>query len=313
MFLHKKLHFMYKRRIFDDLLEHLPEKQATIVTGMRRVGKSTAIRWLLEQVPHENKLYLDLEKVENRYIFDHRPYSDVQIDLEIAGIDFSRPAVIALDEIQLVRNIPSIVKYFYDTFQVKFLITGSSSFYLRNHFSESLAGRKQIFDMMPLDFIEFLHFKGEDTSVLERFAFQSFQQGIYLKYKSLYEEYLRFGAFPEVVLSDKEKTKIAYLKDIINAYIELDIRLLADFEVSNLLYRMIRLLASQIGSPMDISKFSSVLGIDRRKTAAYLELLEQTFFFAFCCAFFQKYKQGVVPTKKNIPGRYRYPTAIGAG
>ncbi len=269
---------MYKRKIFDDLLAHLPEKTATVLTGMRRVGKSTALRWLLEQVEHDNKLYLDLERVENRYIFEQRTYRDVQIDLEIAGIDFTRPAVIALDEIQLVREITSIIKYFHDTYPVKFLVTGSSSFYLRNHFSESLAGRKQIFDMTPLDFQEFLWFKGVDDGPLGKFAFQNYQQGIYLKYKEFYEEYLRFGAFPEIALTNTEKGKIAYLKDIVNAYIELDIRLLADFEVSGTLYRLIRLLASQVGSPLDVSKISSILGLDRRKVSAYLDLLEQTFF-----------------------------------
>ncbi|MBK7408373.1 MAG: AAA family ATPase [Saprospirales bacterium] len=60
---------------------------------------------------------------------------------------------------QLGINATSIVKYFYDHFDIKFITTGSSSFYLKDRFSESLAGRKRIFEMYPLSFREFLYFK----------------------------------------------------------------------------------------------------------------------------------------------------------
>ena len=101
------------------------------------------------------------------------------------------------------------MKYIHDTFPVKFLVTGSSSFYLKNRFSESLAGRKAVFEMFPLDFAEFLHFRGEESSLLEEFSWQPFQQGIYLKYKELYDEFVRFGGFPQVVLAATEQEKKA--------------------------------------------------------------------------------------------------------
>lgn len=258
---------------------HLSEKQITVITGMRRVGKSTALKYLLEKIPHDNKVYLDLERIENRYIFQQPTYKDVQIDLEIQGIDFEQPAVVALDEIQLVPEITSIMKWFYDTYpSLKFIVTGSSSFYLKNRFAESLAGRKHIFEMFPLDFLEFLHFRGENTAILERFKMKPYQQGIYLKFKDLYEEYLQFGGFPEVVLMNTEKQKTRTNLDVINAYIDLDIRLVSDFEVSGTLYKLARLLASRSGSLLDVSKISSSLGVDRKKVAGYIDLLEKTYF-----------------------------------
>jgi predicted AAA+ superfamily ATPase len=270
---------MYQRRLFPELEEHLAAKQITVITGMRRVGKSTALKYLLEKLKHSNKVYLDLERIENRYIFQQPTYKDVQIDLEIQGIDFDKPAVIAIDEIQLVPQITSVMKWFYDTYpNLKFIVTGSSSFYLKNRFSESLAGRKHIFEMYPLDFLEFLWFKGEDTKMLEAFCMKPFQQGIYLKFKDKYEEFLRFGGYPEVVLMDGEKLKKRTILDVINAYIELDIRLVSDFEASGTLYKLAKLLASRSGSLLDTSKISSALGIDRRKTVGYIELLEKTYF-----------------------------------
>ena len=75
------------------------------------------------------------------------------------GVDFTEKAFIILDEIQLVHNITSVIKYIYDTYNVKFIITGSSSLYMKGQFSESLAGRKHLFEMWPLSFDEFLQFK----------------------------------------------------------------------------------------------------------------------------------------------------------
>lgn len=277
---------MIQRKIFPALEEHLNKKPITVITGMRRVGKTSALKHLLDKVPHENKVYLDLEKADNRFIFQHPLYRDVQIDLEIAGIDFDKPAVIALDEIQLVPDITSIIKYFHDTWPaLKFVVTGSSSFYLKNRFSESLAGRKQIFEMFPLDFMEFLWFRQIDTAPLERFAHLPYQQGIYFKFKEFYEEYLRHGGFPEVALAGSAQDKTAFLKDIVNAYIDLDIRLLSDLEASNALFRLIRLLASRSGNLLEISNITGILGIDKRKATAYLELLEKTYFIHLVAPF----------------------------
>ncbi len=274
----KLYNYMIERSIFSELLIHLAKPQVTVITGMRRVGKSTALRFLLEKVPHSNKIYLDLERAEYRFILNQTNYKDIEINLCIEGIDFSKPAVIALDEIQLVPQAPSVIKYLYDTYGTKFIVSGSSSYYLKNRFSESLAGRKQIFEMYPLDFSEFVAFRGQDPSTLLRFANQPFQISYYLKWKDLYEEYLRFGGFPEVVLAGSELDKRAFLKDLINAYIDLDIRLLSDFSASDDLIRLVRLLASRSGSRVDYSKLGIILGINRHKLKDYLHLLHYTYF-----------------------------------
>ncbi len=269
---------MHKRKMFGQLKAHLFSKLITVITGMRRVGKTTAVQYLLNQVEHDNKIFIDLEKIEHRHIFNQSSYKEIQVELEILGIDFDKPAVIALDEVQLVAEATSVIKYFYDHFHIKFIITGSSSFYLKDRFSESLAGRKRIFEMYPLSFEEFLSFRGEETDTFEKFIFKRFQRGVYLKYKEHYEEYIKFGGFPEVVLSGSEEDRLAYLDDIINAYIELDIKLLSDFEASHDLYKLIRLLAGRTGSLVEYTKLSSILGISRHKVKSYLELLERTYF-----------------------------------
>jgi len=269
---------MHERIIFKELRQHLQKPQITVVTGLRRVGKSTALKFLLSEVTHQNKTYIDLEKIENRILFSENSYATIESGLRSLGLDLSNDCVIAIDEIQLVPVSVSVVKYFYDTYGIKFLLTGSSSYYLKNHFSESLAGRKRIFEMYPLTFQEFLTFKGQPESEVMALEEIPYNEFVYSRYKHLYEEYIQFGGFPEVVLAETLEDKIAYLKDVINAYIELDIKLLSDFKMSNELYKLIQLLASRVGSKLDISKLSSISGINRNKITEYLELLEYTYF-----------------------------------
>jgi hypothetical protein len=269
---------MYERKIFPDLLRHLAEKEVSVITGMRRVGKTTALRYLLSQTPHDNKLYLDLERIEDRAIFTQKNFSEIQIDLEIKGIDFSLPAVVALDEVQLVPDVVSFIKYYHDHFPVKFIISGSSSYYLRNRITESLAGRKQIFEMYPLDFQEFLAFKEIDSKALQAFRLKPYRQVLYAQYTAQYEEFIQYGGFPDVVLAGTPEKKVRLLKDVLNSYIELDVKLLADYTAIDDLYRLVSLLASRIGSRLDYTKLASLIGISRHKVKDYMHLLERTYF-----------------------------------
>jgi uncharacterized protein len=269
---------MIERDIFKSLEKHLEKKWITVITGMRRVGKTTALKYLLFKVATENKVYFDLERVEHRYLFRLDNYKEIERSLQAEGIDLKKKAVIALDEIQLVPSITSVIKYLYDNFDIKFLVTGSSSFYLKHHFSESLAGRKRIYEMYPLSFGEYLRFKEIRLVEADETEFPRFNLSMYNRMKPHYEDFITFGGFPEVVLTEDREDKEEYLKDIINAYIELDIKLLSDFSATDDLYKLIRLLGNRIGSKTDFTKLSDILGINRQKIKDYLQLLEHTYF-----------------------------------
>ncbi|MGY4383058.1 putative AAA+ superfamily ATPase [Pedobacter sp. UYP24] len=269
---------MKQRAIYSQLLAHSKKKQVTVITGMRRVGKSTAVKYILQHIEHTNFIYLDCERIEIRILFGGNNYEDIKGQLEVMGLDFSTSCLIALDEIQLVENLPSVIKYLYDTYSVKFIVTGSSSYYMKNQFSESLAGRKRIFEMYPLSFKEFLEFKEVANKNYEKFVWKFVNKTWYSQYKDHYAEYIRFGGFPEVVLERDYADKVELLKDIINSYIELDVKLLSDYSVSEDLYKLVKLLASRSGNKVDYTKISSVTGINRQKVSSYIHLLEYTYF-----------------------------------
>ena len=124
------------------------------------VSSTTLLKQLMDVSTVKQKVYFDLERIDNRLLFSQENYETIIAALTQRGIDFSRKVLIAIDEIQLVPNLPSVIKYLYDNYDIKFLLTGSSSYYLKNRFNESLAGRKQIFEIYSLTFGELLVFKG---------------------------------------------------------------------------------------------------------------------------------------------------------
>lgn len=269
---------MFKRALYEELEAHLAEHAVTVIVGMRRTGKTTALKYLLEKVPHSNKIYLDLERIEYRRIFAHGSFTEMQADLEFLGLRFSEAAVIALDEVQLMPDVVSFIKYYHDHFPVKFLLSGSSSYYLRNRITESLSGRKRIFELYPLDFQEFLAFKGADASNLQSQRLQPFRPLVFSQYQHLYEEYIRYGGLPQVVLAETPRQKEQILQDILNSYLELDVKILSDFSVIDDLFRLVTLLASRIGNKLDYQKLSILLGLNRHKVRDYIQLFEATYF-----------------------------------
>lgn len=268
---------MFARKMYPILENHLSQKQVTVITGLRRVGKSTALRYLLNKADIKNKIYIDLERLENQNIFLQNSYKDIERAIELLGFDFAAPGIIAIDEIQMTKNSSSVIKALYDEYGTKFIVTGSSSFYIKNHFSESLAGRKRIFEMNPLDFEEFLWFKEIDTKPIQKERMKTFLPMYYNLYKKWYEEYVLYGGFPEVIIAPNGEDKQAYLKDILNSHIELDVKLLGDVSSSDILYKLILLLANRVGSKLDYTKIASLLGINRMKVKDYILLLEYTY------------------------------------
>lgn len=269
---------MYHRSIFDALEAHLSDIQVTVITGMRRTGKTTALKYLLEKTAHSNKIYFDLERVEYRRIFTRNSFSEMQADIAFLGFDFSQNGVIAIDEVQLVPEVVSFIKYYHDHFSVKFIISGSSSYYLKNQITESLAGRKRIFEIFPLDFLEFLRFKGVDEAGLVTQRLLPFRPLVFSTYQHHYEEYLRYGGFPQVVLSDSPEQKEQALKDILNSYLELDVKILSDYSIIDDLFKLVTLLSSRVGNKLDYQKIGVLLGLNRHKIRDYIQLFEATYF-----------------------------------
>lgn len=269
----------YPRKIEKQLKKNLCGAQAIIVTGMRRVGKTTVLRELYKAVP-DNKIWFDFENPLDVKYFEDIDYNDVyQNIIQKGNLNALRRVYVFIDEVQLYPNISKIVKYLIDHYKVKFFLTGSASYYLKNLFPESLAGRKIIFEMYPLDFEEFLVFKKENG---ERYQKIKNKKNIteldYELYDRYYKEFVEWGGFPEVTLTNDNLAKQQRLEDIFGSYYQQEIVNLADYRKGHKVRDLIMLLAARVGSQLDLVKLSQELQIQRATIYSYLAFLQDTYF-----------------------------------
>ena len=287
----------FERKIYRQIKDHLSAKQITVLTGMRRVGKTTLVKQVLSEIDSKNKIYFDLQQINNQELFAEKNFDNIVERLTRLGLNSKEKMFIAIDEIQLFPEISGVLKYLYDNYDIKFIVTGSSSYYLKDLFSESLAGRKRLFELFPLDFGEYLTFKQvpwSDSDFIER----KFDVHEYNRLGVYYEEYLEFGGFPEVVLTARQEDKKQILNDIISSYINIDIKTLSDFRESSNIYNLIKMLAGRVGTRLDYAKLSRLSGIARSTVVNYLALFEKTYLLSLVAVYTHNADREIVKARK---------------
>lgn len=270
---------VYPRSLLPALKKQIQTREIVVLTGMRQVGKTTLLNMLFEQVTSDNKVLLDMENLLVQKIFEEIDYENIWANLRPFGINPDRKAYIFIDEIQVKPEVTKIIRYLFDHYPVKFFITGSPSFYLKDLFPESLAGRKVTFDLFPLDFEEFLLFKGGQRPASELFSEKDRRKNLvaYERIKKMYDEYLYFGGFPRVVLTPDESQKKRILNDILVSYMEKDVRRLADFRRMTAFRDLMLLLMQRLGSKLEVTKLASEMELTRQTIYSYLSFLEATY------------------------------------
>lgn len=287
---------IYPRRLKPILIKEIRISRIVVLTGMRQVGKTTLMRQIYDTIETKHKIFLDMENPLNQKVFEEENFDNIIANLELLGLSLGRKSFIFLDEVQVMPKIVKAVKYLYDHYKIKFFLTGSSSFYLKNLFPESLAGRKIVYELFPLDIEEFLVFKGKEKKLHKQFSLKAKNKNkvSYQLYSKLVDEHLEFGGFPAVVIEKDRERKKQILKDIFTSYFKKDIRTLADFRELGRLRDLILLLTSRTGSKLEISKIASELGISRETVYSYLNFLEKTYFIFL-----------VSPFTRNVDGEVR--------
>ena len=292
---------MKKRLLYYQLIKQINHKNALLITGMRQVGKTTLMRQVYQKAK-EPKLWFDLDNPLDQKVFEDQDYRLIHKRL-IGMNDKSGKLSIFIDEIQNYPEITKVIKYLIDHYSVKFYLTGSSSFYLRNLFPESLAGRKFLYELHPLSFQEYLYFK--NTVSLKQLQNHNLQNAI--KKNSIfthktniadYNDFLTYGGFPEVVTTKDKSTKEMVLKNIFASFFEKDIRILSDYTDIRELRDLILLLVPRVGSMLDITRLSKELSVDRVKIYKFLEFLQAAYFIKLLPKFSHSIDRAVAGGKK---------------
>ncbi len=293
---------MFKRSIYYSILPQLEHKNAIVITGMRQVGKTTLMKQL--SLAWKGKYtWFDFDNPLDTILFETKDYSAIYEELKRAvKAEKDERFLVCIDEIQNFPEITKIIKYLIDHYSIKFIVTGSSNYYLRNLFPESLSGRKFLFVLNPLNYREFLHFNDllPEDQLLCTFneALKNHSSYEIIRQSKLYNEYMEFGGFPEVALTKDTDTKKLILKNIFASFFEKDIKTFNELKDVKELRDLILLLGPRNGNILDVTRLASELGINRVKTYNYLEFLEGTFFIRLIPRYTQSIDRSIAGGKK---------------
>lgn len=291
---------MLIRKKHTALFNHIHKKEFTILIGARQIGKSTLLKQLADELKSRDEIvyFLNLERKDVLQELDNNPENL----LKFCPLANKSRIVVMIDEIQYLKDPSGFLKLLYDEYaeQLKIVATGSSAFYMNKDFKDSLAGRKQIFQMPTLDFEEFLDFKGK-TELLNDLA--DLRKGE--KQKSVYEnmfwalmdEYLNYGGYPAVVLENDFGGKKELLKEIRDSYVKRDI-LESGVMDEEKLYRLMMVLASQSGNLMNVNELSNTLRINNSTVENYLYILQKCFHISLVRPFYGNLRKELVKMPK---------------
>lgn len=264
----KELALPFKRYLFPKILENLKERQILIITGLRRVGKTTLLYQTIEKLLETNDpnkiLYFSFEEsiTDPREILEF--YEKQVLKKPLEEID---RAYVFFDEIQYAKNWSSTIKQFYDLYpNLKFFISGSSSLLLSKEALDKLAGRFFFLELKPLTFLEFLEMKGIKKENLEIFS---------RRIEAYFFDYLRKSGFPEIVNWENEIKIAEYIRNSVIDRVALkDLPIIFKTKDILLIDKLIKLILSNPGSLININSLSKNWGESKITISNYLKFLE---------------------------------------
>lgn len=265
---------MIKRAIYPALVDQLKAKTITVIIGPRQVGKTTLARALQASLKDQERptLFFNLDFEDDRVFFNSQRAFLQKIKLEVGD----QPAVVFIDELQRKENAGLFLKGLYDQqLPIKFIVTGSGSLELRASVSESLAGRKRVFEIRPISFSEFFHYRTDyryEAKEAAYFELEGSRSGW-----SLLLEYLSFGGYPEVIMAPTIQEKKRVMAELFSAYVDKDIKGLLNIQHDQAFVLLFRLLADRAGKPINFSGLANEVNLAVATLKKYLYYMEATF------------------------------------
>jgi len=290
-----------RRKIFSEVIKYIDKRQIVLFTGLRRVGKTTLMYQIIDEL---------LRNGVNPYHILYFSFDEVRYDLEdlvkqyeidILREDISKKKVfIFLDEIQKLEGWPSKVKLLYDANpKLKIFLTGSAQITMWRGTRESLAGRFFDFVVKPLDFEEYLDFKGVK---IDKNREKIFEKDL----KRHMRGFLKTGGFIEALNLDEHMLK-KYLKEsLLERVIFVDIPQTFKLDLPELLLKLLTIAASRPGFYLDCKNLSNDLNVDQRTIANYISYLEYALFLQKI----YNYSRNLLTSEKKVKKLYPSNTAF---
>jgi uncharacterized protein len=277
------------------LYESFERSYISALLGPRRVGKSTLLQYYINLHPEKKwvQLNMDVLSQRNRIAAEELKLMIEQAALQKIGGE--KKLWVFIDEAQKCPELFDQIKILYDTHKgtdhIKFLLTGSAHLNLHKLTAESLAGRVELLNLREFNLKELTHllhqdismpaenifdiiFNSQDISLLKKIGehllpFQNILQ------ESL-QQHLIWGGLPEVIETPTESSRLKYLGDYLQTYLEKDIRAIDSIGDLHLYQNLMKICAQVTGSVRDDKKIIDALHCSRGTLSKYRDYLLAT-------------------------------------
>ncbi len=254
---------MFKRNIITVLEKALGRSRVILLNGARQVGKTTLAK---QFVKNKNYTYVTFD---DEIIF-------LAAKDNPSGFIANSQKPLIIDEVQRVPEIFLAIKKDVDQNPTpgRYLLTGSANPLLIPRMGDSLAGRMEIINLMPLS-------QGEIIGKKESFIDAVFNQPIIsqkpssLSKHDLYKKIL-IGGYPSIHSFDDEDREV-WLRNYLNLLLQRDIKDLAQIEKLTELPNLLKILASRSSNLLNTAEVSRDIKIGTKTTQRYISLLETIF------------------------------------
>jgi uncharacterized protein len=254
-------------------IEIMQHGKVVLLYGPRQAGKTTLSKRIIRETGLKT-LMVNADQLKYIDVLSSRDLGKLRS--LVAGYE-----LLFIDEGQRIPEIGINLKILHDELpELKILVTGSSSFLLSGKVSESLAGRKKIFTLLPVSIQELAA------------SYNPFELNDQL------ESRLIFGSYPEVINTVNDFEKEDYLRDISSSFIFKDILELEMIKYPLKIRELLKALAFQVGSQVSIHELCIKLGINRDTVERYLFLLEQSFIIFKLPAFSRNQRKEISKSQK---------------
>ncbi|MGC8812736.1 MAG: ATP-binding protein [Candidatus Aenigmatarchaeota archaeon] len=293
----------YPRKIEQQLEKWIEKKEVILVRGPRQSGKTTLLLHLKDK--HNGK-YVTLEDEEILKTFENAPKEFASRFIE------KERNFLFIDEVQYCKKAGKIIKLLYDLFseKLKLVVTGSGSFDIKVEVGKYLVGRAIYFELLPLDFEEFLIWKAGDLHkifVSYKKAVKNFvingkpiklKPAFEAEFTSLLEEYLIFGGFPAIVKEKDNEMKKELLKNLTRTYLEKDIFFFLNIAHLEKFRSLLAFLSFNLGSLIEVSSIMRELRMDYKTVENYLSILNATGIINLVSPFYKSLSTELKKAKK---------------
>ncbi len=266
---------IYRPMYVDRIMAYVDTPFVKILTGVRRCGKSTILKMIMEKLKTERKVPEDriiscrYDSMEYEDMTAKQMYTQLKERLSEEGKTY-----LFLDEVQEIKGWERVVNSLTSDFDVDLYVTGSNSRMMSSEISTYLTGRYITFRIYTLSFSEYLMFKAKYAAVGDP--------------KTELANYVRMGGFPATHLQPYSQDEIyTIVRDIYNSTIFSDIVKRNQVRKIDQLERVVKYTFNNVGNTFSAKSIADYLKsehrqIDNETVYGYLEKLEKAYLLHRC-------------------------------